>query len=53
MRTIKNMPDTLVGGIAKILLGRTTSLKDTSFLDVTPIHLEVRTLLYIFFPMEY
>lgn len=40
MRTIINMPDTLVGGIAKILLGK-GPLKEPSFLDVTPIHLEV------------
>ncbi|KAJ6633282.1 Sorting nexin-13 [Pseudolycoriella hygida] len=39
MRSIKNMPDTLVGGIAKIFLGR-GPMKETSFLDVTPIHLE-------------
>lgn len=36
MRTIKNMPDTLVGGIAKILLGR-GPMKDASFLDVMPV----------------
>lgn len=35
MRTIKNMPDTLVGGIAKILLGR-GPMKQSSFLDVMP-----------------
>lgn len=41
MRTIKNMPDTLVGGIAKIFLGK-GPMKEASFLDVAPIHLEVR-----------
>lgn len=35
MRTIKNMPDTLVGGIAKILLGK-GPMKEASFLDVMP-----------------
>lgn len=40
MRTIKNMPDTLVGGIAKIFLGK-GPMKEASFLDVCPIHLEV------------
>ncbi|XP_055308678.1 sorting nexin-13 isoform X2 [Sitodiplosis mosellana] len=39
MRTIKNMPDTLVGGMARILLGKGPT-KETAFLDVTPIHLE-------------
>lgn len=39
MRTIKNMPDSLVGGITKILLGR-GSVKEPSFLDVTPVYLE-------------
>ncbi|XP_037036659.1 sorting nexin-13-like isoform X1 [Bradysia coprophila] len=39
MRTIKNMPDTLVGGIAKIFLGK-GPMKEASFLDVAPIHLE-------------
>ncbi|XP_031625971.1 sorting nexin-13 isoform X2 [Contarinia nasturtii] len=39
MRTIKNMPDTLVGGMARILLGKGPA-KETAFLDVTPIHLE-------------
>lgn len=34
------MPDTLVGGIAKIFLGK-GPMKEASFLDVTPIHLEV------------
>lgn len=40
MRTIKNMPDTLVGGLAKIFLGK-GPMKEASFLDVSPIHLEV------------
>lgn len=42
MRTIKNMPDTFVGGVAKMLLGKGPTKETTSFLDVTPIHLEVR-----------
>lgn len=42
MRTIKNMPDNLVGGVTKLLLGKgPTNKETTSFLDVTPVHLEV------------
>lgn len=42
MRTIKNMPDNFVGGVAKLLLGKgPTRETPTAFLDVTPIHLEV------------
>lgn len=42
MRTIKNMPDNLVGGMAKLLLGKGPTNKETpSFLDVTPVQLEV------------
>lgn len=48
MRTIKNMPDTLVGGIAKILLGK-GPMKEASFLDVMPV-IEVSTIhqLYLY-----
>lgn len=43
MRTIKNMPDNLVGGFTKLLLGKGPSNKETtSFLDVTPVQLEVK-----------
>lgn len=33
MRTIRNMPDTLVGGFSKILLGK-GPLKEPTFLEV-------------------
>lgn len=42
MRTIKNMPDNLVGGLSKILLGK-GPIKETQFLGVTSIPLEQQT----------